>query len=234
MKRQIKQWLVGLGVWFSLRVREVPGSNPGRAHHFKWRGVQFIFTYTAIKYFSEFGYEVFFTIFLFHFPKGAYVKSKIVYFEQNCKIATFSILEVNNELKITTVLRDRSKWTKNDFKGDKICALVLNFKSKINTEVIDDFTDSKSNKKGKLCRKRKITSSVHVRTSIRRILLIMFKEVWLLKYVVDKNVLLDGLSIMFFFLKFCPLSKRSKNFPFKGRRLRGKKITYKNYFQSKL
>ena len=25
------QWLVGLGVWFSLRVREVPGSNPGRA-----------------------------------------------------------------------------------------------------------------------------------------------------------------------------------------------------------
>ena len=24
-------WLVGLGVWFSLRVREVPGSNPGRA-----------------------------------------------------------------------------------------------------------------------------------------------------------------------------------------------------------
>ena len=25
-------WLVGLGVWFSLRVREVPGSNPGRAH----------------------------------------------------------------------------------------------------------------------------------------------------------------------------------------------------------
>ena len=27
-------WLVGLGVWFSLRVREVPGSNPGRAHYF--------------------------------------------------------------------------------------------------------------------------------------------------------------------------------------------------------
>ena len=25
------EWLVGLGVWFSLRVREVPGSNPGRA-----------------------------------------------------------------------------------------------------------------------------------------------------------------------------------------------------------
>ncbi len=25
------KWLVGLGVWFSLRVREVPGSNPGRA-----------------------------------------------------------------------------------------------------------------------------------------------------------------------------------------------------------
>ena len=24
-------WLVGLGVWFSLPVREVPGSNPGRA-----------------------------------------------------------------------------------------------------------------------------------------------------------------------------------------------------------
>ena len=27
-------WLFGLGVWFSLRVREVPGSNPGGAHHF--------------------------------------------------------------------------------------------------------------------------------------------------------------------------------------------------------
>ena len=27
-------WLVGLGVWFSLRVREVPGSNPGRAQSF--------------------------------------------------------------------------------------------------------------------------------------------------------------------------------------------------------
>ena len=26
--------LVGLGVWFSLRVREVPGSNPGRALHY--------------------------------------------------------------------------------------------------------------------------------------------------------------------------------------------------------
>ena len=26
--------LVGLGVWFSLRVREVPGSNPGRALSF--------------------------------------------------------------------------------------------------------------------------------------------------------------------------------------------------------
>ena len=26
--------LVGLGVWFSLRVREVPGSNPGQAHFF--------------------------------------------------------------------------------------------------------------------------------------------------------------------------------------------------------
>ena len=27
----VAMWLVGLGVWFSLRVREVPGSNPGRA-----------------------------------------------------------------------------------------------------------------------------------------------------------------------------------------------------------
>ena len=26
-----QRWLVGLGVWFSLWVREVPGSNPGRA-----------------------------------------------------------------------------------------------------------------------------------------------------------------------------------------------------------
>ena len=31
-------WLVGLGVWFSLRVREVPGSNPGRAQHF-WQNL---------------------------------------------------------------------------------------------------------------------------------------------------------------------------------------------------
>ena len=29
--RSNHQRLVGLGVWFSLRVREVPGSNPGRA-----------------------------------------------------------------------------------------------------------------------------------------------------------------------------------------------------------
>ena len=28
-----QKWLVGLGVWFALRVREVPGSNPGRAHN---------------------------------------------------------------------------------------------------------------------------------------------------------------------------------------------------------
>ena len=28
---RVNLWLVGLGVWFSLRVREVPGSNPGRA-----------------------------------------------------------------------------------------------------------------------------------------------------------------------------------------------------------
>ena len=30
-KMSSKKWLVGLGVWFSLRVREVPGSNPERA-----------------------------------------------------------------------------------------------------------------------------------------------------------------------------------------------------------
>ena len=29
-------WLVGLGVWFSLWVREVPGSNPGRALQVFW------------------------------------------------------------------------------------------------------------------------------------------------------------------------------------------------------
>ena len=28
------QWLDGLGVWFALRVREVPGSNPGQAQRF--------------------------------------------------------------------------------------------------------------------------------------------------------------------------------------------------------
>ena len=32
--RDLQHWLVGLGVWFSLWVREVPGSNPGRAQHF--------------------------------------------------------------------------------------------------------------------------------------------------------------------------------------------------------
>ena len=30
----LHSWLVGLGVWFSLWVREVPGSNPGRAQSF--------------------------------------------------------------------------------------------------------------------------------------------------------------------------------------------------------
>ena len=30
-QKMVCSWLVGLGVWFSLRVREVPGSNPGRA-----------------------------------------------------------------------------------------------------------------------------------------------------------------------------------------------------------
>ena len=30
-------WLVGLGVWFSLWVREVPGSNPGRALQPVWK-----------------------------------------------------------------------------------------------------------------------------------------------------------------------------------------------------
>ena len=29
----INRWLSGLGVWFALRVREVPGSNPGWAQH---------------------------------------------------------------------------------------------------------------------------------------------------------------------------------------------------------
>ena len=32
VKIRLKSRLVGLGVWFSLWVREVPGSNPGRAH----------------------------------------------------------------------------------------------------------------------------------------------------------------------------------------------------------
>ena len=31
-----RQRLVGLGVWFSLRVREVPGSIPGRAQYLLW------------------------------------------------------------------------------------------------------------------------------------------------------------------------------------------------------
>ena len=32
--------LVGLGVWFSLRVREVPGSNPGRAQCFFFQNIK--------------------------------------------------------------------------------------------------------------------------------------------------------------------------------------------------
>ena len=38
-------WLVGLGVWFSLRVREVPGSNPGRAH-------QIFFGYSPLLFYT--------------------------------------------------------------------------------------------------------------------------------------------------------------------------------------
>ena len=34
MLKRKTYWLVGLGVWFSLWVREVPGSNPGRALRF--------------------------------------------------------------------------------------------------------------------------------------------------------------------------------------------------------
>ena len=33
--------LNGLGVWFSLWVREVPGSNPGWAHFYIWRFIQY-------------------------------------------------------------------------------------------------------------------------------------------------------------------------------------------------
>ena len=35
------EWFVGLGVWFSLRVREVPGSNPGRALNFNFQQKSF-------------------------------------------------------------------------------------------------------------------------------------------------------------------------------------------------
>ena len=38
MEKLIDKWRVGLGVWFSLRVREVPGSNPGRALFIKMSG----------------------------------------------------------------------------------------------------------------------------------------------------------------------------------------------------
>ena len=34
LTRTREDWLFGLGVWFSLRVREVPGSNPGGAQFF--------------------------------------------------------------------------------------------------------------------------------------------------------------------------------------------------------
>ena len=34
--------LVGLGVWFSLRVREVPGSNPGRAQCFFGQNIEIL------------------------------------------------------------------------------------------------------------------------------------------------------------------------------------------------
>ena len=32
--RNLQEWLDGLGVWFALWVREVPGSNPGQALSF--------------------------------------------------------------------------------------------------------------------------------------------------------------------------------------------------------
>ena len=34
--REMHIWSVGLGVWFSLRVREVPGSNPGQTQFFSF------------------------------------------------------------------------------------------------------------------------------------------------------------------------------------------------------
>ena len=40
------RWLDGLGVWFALRVREVPGSNPGQAQLFD----SLSFSFTTKKY----------------------------------------------------------------------------------------------------------------------------------------------------------------------------------------
>ena len=40
VKMKVNTGLVGLGVWFSLRVREVPGSNPGRALSFSCKALR--------------------------------------------------------------------------------------------------------------------------------------------------------------------------------------------------
>ena len=54
----MSKWLVGLGVWFSLWVREVPGSNPGRAleffQSFAWRSFFWhLFSHNAVQNLEE-------------------------------------------------------------------------------------------------------------------------------------------------------------------------------------
>ena len=65
------RWLVGLGVWFSLRVREVPGSNPGRALIFHFTFINtFIHSYMEtenfIKSVNSLNFAKFFFCRLYH------------------------------------------------------------------------------------------------------------------------------------------------------------------------
>ena len=74
------QWgLVGLGVWFSLRVREVPGSNPGRAQVLSAHAVELLLSQIHPREIGTFA-----------------VKLKLLYFHvEVCRLCTYPI-QINN------------------------------------------------------------------------------------------------------------------------------------------
>ena len=59
-ERFCHRWLSGLGVWFALRVREVPGSNPGWAHRYPFISSFYFFGQTIT------GFEMKLTVYLFY------------------------------------------------------------------------------------------------------------------------------------------------------------------------